>query len=421
MIARRGKLDVAMVLLLLTVGVLAWRVMRIGLADEWSRTSPSKALFWRPDEPRALRGLAERALANKQYDAARNFARRGIGTYPLDGINYRVLAMAEAAQGRISSVATLLAIAASRSPRDMPTRSLIASYALRAGDVSKGLHQLDLMMRIQPEIQLAMLPRIAALAEIPEARSGLTHLLGQNPEWRGDFLRVLATQLRDSASVVSIFSALKLSDLETGLLIDRQVRDMDFTSAYVSWVASLPAQQQGALGNVFDGQFRFPPSNAGFGWQLTRDVEVEARINALPDGSGNGFSADFEQARTRFDGLAQRVVLAPGPYIFRGRTRSSNLTTSRGLQWEVSCADGRTLADSPLVTGTQPWTRFEIRFEVPVEKCGGQWLRFQMGAADRIDGHVETTDISIERSDSGPADIPTSSPQSVHPSPARAG
>ncbi|MEO5595573.1 MAG: hypothetical protein ABIQ97_00280 [Lysobacteraceae bacterium] len=359
-------------------------------------------MFWKADEPRALREAGEIALAAKHYDAARDLARRGIRAYPLDGINYRVLAMADAAQGRMSNVPLLLAIAEQRSQRDMPTRVLIASYALKSGDVPKALHELGLNLRIEPEIQPLLLPRMAALASIPQARPAIIGVLSENPPWRPSFLRVLATQASDSAAVAEIFNGLRLTRIESDMLIDRQIRDLDFTSAYVTWVATLPDEQRAALSNVFDGGFRFPLSNGGFGWRVTTDAEVDARVGPLRDGSGRGYSADFDQSRVRFEGLRQRLVLGPGRYVLSGRTRSTDLTTGRGLQWVITCAQGhnQSLAASPLLTGTHPWTTFEVAFEVPSARCAGQWLRFQMAARDRIAGHVETADIHIERTGS---------------------
>ncbi len=407
---------VALALLVAVAGALSWRILTIGLADQWSRSQPSRALSWRPHEPRALEEAAESAIARNDYDTARSMAIRGIRAYPLDGINYRVLAMADAAQDRKSRIPDLLAIAERRAPFDLPTHGLLVTRALKSRDVSLALQEFSLILRIQPKLQPLLLPRMVTLAIVPQARPELISALSESPPWRTAFLRVLATQVSDGNAVAAIFNGLHLSEAETAFLIDRQIRDSDWNSAYVTWVASLTAAQQKVLGNVFDGEFRFPPSDVGFGWRLANDVQVQARIGQLSDGSANGLSVDFDQARVRFDGLKQQLALGEGHYIFHGRMRSVDLVTSRGLQWVITCAERRhqILAASPLLNGTQPWRTFDVPFDVPDDQCGGQWLHFQMAARDRIDGHLETTGLSIERQDEA-LDAPPKQPAGESP------
>jgi tetratricopeptide (TPR) repeat protein len=381
--------------------VISWRAVTLGLADLWAVSSPDRALFWRPEHPGALRHAAEDRFNSRDYAAANVLARRGIEAYALDGRNYRVVASIADARGDEAHALPLFRIAAERSPRDLQARQKLAEYALKSGDADEAIRQLDLIMRLDVKLWPDLLLRMVRLAEFPTTEPAFVHALTQRPNWRAQFLVTLALKAQDAGAVDRIYRRLdSTSKEEMTAWIDRLIRDRDWEQAYMAWVSSLPVSQHAALGNVFDGDFAFPPSDGGFGWQMPpapgADVQTVGSANA---GAGKSLSVDFYSANMTFRHVSQLLVLGPGRYVLRGKAKSDGLDTGRGLQWVLACAEGQqqVLASSPLLVGTQPWRDFEMPFEVPAGLCGGQLLRLQMGAPDRISGHAGYSSLSVER------------------------
>ena len=392
-------------LAVLTV-VLLWRILTLGLADLWAPSFPERALFWRPEHPDALRYAAEKQFDSRHYAAAELLARRGIQAYALDGRNYRELGLIADARGQASQAFPLFQVAAARSPRDLLTHQKLAEYALKAGDVEQTLLQLDLFMRLDWTIGSDLLPRMVRLAEYPGTQSAFVRALAQQPPWRTPFLQMFASQARDPAAVDRLYRRLdsvpgqSLSTDETTAWVNRQIRDRYWEQAYATWVSSLPAVQRAALGNVFDGDFVFPPSQGGFGWQMpaVAGAVVRTLASTHADG-GKALVIEFDGIQMLFRDVSQLMVLSPGRYVLHGRANARALDTGRGLQWVLTCAEDQQhiLASSPLLVGSQPWKDFAVPFEVPASVCGGQWLRLQMGAPDQISGQAAYAALSVER------------------------
>lgn len=385
---------------------IAWRILSLGLADYWAPFSPERALAWRPSHGEALEQDAEQQLAAHRIAEARKLAIQSVEASPLDGRGYRIVAATADVHEDQRSARRLLEIAALRSPRDLPTHMKLAEYALKSGDIDQALHQLDLVLRIQPDTQNELLPRMAAIAEMPVTTPALVRMLSRNPPWRTAFLQRLTTQARHSESVSRIYRRLQADHAQTipaeemGFWIDRLIREHDWSTAYVAWASSLPEAEQSSLGNIFDANFIFPPSGNGFGWRITPAAGADVHtIKSAVDGAGAALAIEFNAANLAFRDVSQLMVLSPGRYVLRGRAQSNGLDTARGLQWVLTCAEGspQVLASSPLLVGTQPWSDFSVAFEVPPSLCGGQWLRLQMGAPDRISGHAAYTKLSVER------------------------
>lgn len=393
-------------LLVFVSALFAWRIFTLGLADYWAVSVPVRALYWRSNHPGALSQAAQDQMAAKNYSPAQGLARLGIAAHPLGGTNYRVLAGIADVSGDSALASRLLRIASIRSPRDSPVHGRLAIDALKHGDIDEALHQFDLIMRLAPTVQADLLPRMAALAALPAADPAFVRILAKRPSWRQDFLQILASQARAPDAVARIFSRLQvadpqsLSDEERTYWISRQIRDHDWSSAYVAWVASLPGSYRRALGNVFDGNFVFPPTDSGFGWQMPAVAGAMIETVAAPAGaSGNALVIEFDGFHMLFHDVSQLLVLSPGSYVLRGKAKADALDTGRGLQWVLSCAEGpqTVLASSPLLIGTQAWTDFAIPFIVPGNQCGGQTLRLQMGAPDRVSGRASYAALGVDK------------------------
>ncbi len=87
--------------------------------------------------------------------------------------------------------------------------------------------------------------------------------------------------------------------------------------------------------------------------------------------------------------------------MLRLRARTEGLRSDQGLEWRLSCSDGRTpIASGARVREARDWVQLELAFTVPEgEGCEGQWLRLvnpaPRGVAQTLRGEVHYADIHV--------------------------
>ena len=208
---RRGSSAWVVTPLLLITMLLGWRILALGLADRWAAGAPEQALSWRPDHTDAIEQAAGAASDAGNLIRAETLARRGIAAFPLDGRNYRVLATVADARGDLPRALQMFAIALQRSPRDLRTHMKLAEYALKAGDMDGALRQLDPILRIEPEEETELFPRMIRLTEAPTTAAAFIRVLSQRPPWRARFLQTLVASERDPDAIKRIYRAMQAS------------------------------------------------------------------------------------------------------------------------------------------------------------------------------------------------------------------
>ena len=401
---RRAVFPVVVIALSL---IAAWRVLSLGMADNLARSDPQRALAWRSDHPAALVGLAERLVDSDPARAA-ELARAALAANPLEGRAYRALGQLAEKRGEMAEAVRLYEIATTRSPRDLPTHAWLQRHYLFSGELSKALRHADLTLRVQPQASAMQFPVLQILAATPRAQAELAQLLGRQPPWRGGFISHLCRNAPDSDAIAGFMTRLRLgpgglADGELSAWIDRLSRDGRWSQAYLSWVLALPADKQSELGNVFNGGFEREPSNSGFDWRFGRvpGAYIE-RLSTSGAGGDFALRVSFEERRVPFNHVRQLLALPPGRYRLSGRARPEGLRSERGLVWSVQCADdNKQLAASEPISGQSPWKTFSVPFELPADRCGGQWLRLgvpaRIPAEQRIGGRAWFDDLQIVR------------------------
>lgn len=396
-------------LLLPLLGLIAWRALSLGIADQRWRTEADVALAWRADHPRALLRRAEDLIDDPaRAEEVAGLARRVLAMHPIDGRGHRVLGqLAQAAGDRDAALGHFLR-AARTARRDVPTAAWLADWHLARGDFAEGLLHVDRLLRARPMIARRLQPALHALAQSADAQPALAATLATRPPWRS---RVVVAAIRDSGVDVVALGGLveRLRQAPGGLLpeeldawVDRLGREGQWGSAYLVWVSHLPPEKLRGLGNVYNGGFEDPPGRGGFDWRLGRIPG--ARMDRLPTPGAGGSVAlrvAFEDRRVPFKHLRQQLALAPGRYELTGRARPEHLRTERGLVWSVACNGGPALGDTPPLRGGGDWRGFRLEFEVPAEGCGGQWLTLRLPARipaeQRIGGAIWFDDLAIRR------------------------
>jgi hypothetical protein len=386
----------------------AWRVLSLGLADQFALRDPEAALAWRNSLPAALLVLAGRegtAAADVQA-----LAKRALSVDPLSGRGYRLLGESAVARGDVDAALPMYALAVSRGPRDLRAQGWLLEHHLRTGNIQAALVHLDIVLRIDPSRIAPAIPVLVAIAQAPGAQEALVARLQLQPPWRTTVLRQLATAATDVEAMIGLFERLRLApggisagELEPWLL--RLGQEGRWGQAYLIWASQLPPERLAGLGNVANGGFEFVPSQVGFDWRFHRISG--ARIDRVADAGGTGSRSlhiAFEDRRVPFANVLQLLALPPGDYRLSGQVRTENLRTERGLVWSVDCANpgGGRLTDSAPIRGHGGWREFSTDFTVPAG-CGGQWLILRLPARipaeQRIGGQVWFDDIRVRRRD----------------------
>lgn len=403
-----------LLLALLLLAFAGWRVSSLALADHHATSDPETALGWRSEHAEALIARAQTLSRDPaQAAAAAELAHRALRADPIDGRGYRVLGSLADKAGETARAAELFGLAVARTPRDIPSRTWLASYHLRRGEAEPALIQLDAMFRTAPDLMTRLFPAVLAMASAPQGQGALEARLQDHPPWRKSVVVGIVQRAPDIDAIVPFIARLRaadggLTDAEEGAWLDRLMRDNRWPQAYLTWVARLPPERLKGLGNVFNGGFEWEPSQTGFDWRTRKAAGFLIGRGPVQGAGGSAaLRIRFQDRRVAFDHLRQQLALAPGAYRLSGRMLPDGLETERGLVWMLSCATGRQLGQTEPLRGDGPWREFSAAFEVPAEGCRGQTLALKLPARVpaelRIRGQVWFDDLRIVREAAGPA------------------
>lgn len=395
------------------VAILAWVgwvTIQATRVDELAKTDPGAALRLDPDHPQALSRMAWRQLGNNQPDAAIATARHLLAVEPGQGDAFAVLALAAARRGD-ADAAALAKIALQRAPRNRDLRTQQAAAALKAGDLPEAMAQIDALLRLTPSRGKALFPALAQQAVDPAFADVLVDTLAMSPPWRAWFLNILGTQ-GSPVAVDHVYSRLQkrgeLTDVETGRWLNRTLLDGRWGQAYAYWVGTL-GPIKGGLKPVRNGDFEQESSGIGFDWRNDHVFGAFASIEPT-NGAGGRRAAHFHfiNRPAARGNLRQALLLAPGRFRLSLRAHAEFLHSDQGLQWIVRCDKGPTVATLGPLEGSFGWQSMAVDFEVPAEKCPGQWLELVnpavTGSAQQVTGDLWVDDVAITplKADSGP-------------------
>jgi hypothetical protein len=395
------------VILLALAGVLAWRVITLGMADHFARTDPARALEWRSQHPRALLTLADETAADPaQADQARALAQRAVRANPLNGRPYRVLGQLEADPAK---QAALFGIASARAPRDPLSHTWLIDHHLREGRFAEAIAHADLLMRVQGRVAPDLHRLALGLAGSPEAYPLLADRLLTRPPWADAVLSQLVANAPQVETIWPLMDRLRqapggLSAKVLAAWLDRLTREERWGQAYLAWVSQLPPERLNGLGNLYNGGFEWEPGQGGFDWRLGRLAGAGIARTDGPGVTGQAaLRVSFQGRRVPFAHVRQLLALPPGAYRLSGRARAESLLSERGLVWVLACAGARPqpLAQTAPLMGNRPWAPFEVDFVVPAQGCSGQWLTLvlpaRIPAEQRISGTAWFDDMRISR------------------------
>jgi tetratricopeptide (TPR) repeat protein len=390
---------VCVLLILIWVG---WRIIAQTAALSLAKSRPDAALSWIADQPTALSQLAQEQLVDPDgnLDSARELAQRALRSYPLGARAVTLLGLIAERKGDQKSAEVLMRISGERMWRDRAAQEWLFNSEIRRGDYPRALPHVDAILRIEPQSIKELFSTLAGFTTHPLAFKSLTTFLATSPPWRTEFLSELSAHLANKTRLVEIYAALNESENpptneELRPYLDRLIKDGNFEQAYQIWHKRLPAEQQANESYPFNRDFDIPGDGLPFSWNLEAipgaDIQIVSSING---DRKRALLVQFSGARVRFANVKQLMLLPAGDYIFRGRVKTEELRTSRGLWWHIFCAKdpAKTLATTELVSGTMAWTDFATKFQVPATDCRAQWLQLELPARIdpelRIEGEV---------------------------------
>ncbi len=406
--------------LVLIALVLAALIVRDGLANWAFENRPGRALDLAPNDPRALAGAADDALAalKSPADAPRveDLARRALARGPTEVDALRDLGLVAAVRGDTARAHGLINPAANRSPLDEPSHAWRMNYRLLTDDASGALEDADDLLRHDPTRLAALMPAL-----ILAARSGtgaVVARLSTNPPWRHEFLIRLATDPRGAHLEAAILEGLAGSrmapteDETSAYLNQRVMKDHAYQSAYLAWLRFLPRSALAKTSLVYDGSFEGLPGARPFNWAFGSGIGGEARIRPAPLGAPGG-ALDVDYDGYSNPALAtQLLVLPPGAYRLTGLAHTTEVAANT-MAWTVRCAEGPSLTPNPTPTPAAPggWRAFDVTFTVPASGCEGQWLTL----TPRPGGHERALEVWYRSLAIRPADATAREAEGLRP------
>ncbi|RYF95687.1 MAG: hypothetical protein EON95_00475 [Caulobacteraceae bacterium] len=380
---------------------LATLIVQRAAADALTAEHPAQALGWRPSDAEAMARLAERRLERRETAAAERLALAALKRDPTSGSAFRTLALATEDPARRDR---LMTIAGDRMKRDIPAVSWLVADRLRKGRLAEAADRADGLMRAWPvSMRGTMEAQLRRLAAAPGGAELLAARLDADPPWRAAFLLNMARNGDNPGAAMAVYTAMAKgrkppSEIETGSLVNRLVKDGQYPAAFLVWAQLLPPEGIANLADPYDGGFEGLPGPAPFNWQFFDRSGVIAEPTPNPDGQGQALYLRFTQAPAANVLARQLLALPPGRHTLTGRWKADGISVARPLVWGFRCAERNVAIVDPgtSLSGTTDWTTFSGTVDVPAG-CQAQWLTLSSPGRARSDGEAWFDDLKITR------------------------
>ena len=304
----------------------------------------------------------------------------------------------------------MMSLATKLSRREPEATDFMMRQSLLENNASAALYYADIFMRGHTSALGYVAPIVARMTEFPVARNELIKRLGAAPPWRNQVLGSFASSgLTNPRAPLELLIALKdsphpLTETEVAGYINYLIQKKLYAAAYSSWLRFLPRDQLNRVERLFNGSFERQPSGIPFDWTIGAGSGTIAGIYRRPDASAqSALMISFGQGRATLPGIQETIILYPGAYRFEGNV-TGEILSRRGLQWRVTCVDGASVGESPMLIGRFPkWTSFGFDISIPAEKCPAQRVELihmaRSPSEQFASGSVWFDDLAIRRSD----------------------
>lgn len=413
---------VRLVTSLLTAAVLlaaAYRIALTGVAENFSRTDPERAVRISPRLPVALRARVEQLRVESPPDSARieRLLRESLSADPVEGRSFGLLGLEAANQGRSSVADRLLDAGIRRAPRDTDLRFAAISRSLLGNHLDEAVRHIMAVLRVRPD-------RAGETGRAHEYIGWLWNVYGGSPEgreavmrlaltpspWRAAFLTHVASHAAP-AEALHLMGELKRRTLapsptEYDAVVRTLLSRREWHAAFALWMQDPARSEVGTVANLYNGDFsQNPDGRPGFDWELIQPTG--ARI-ALEEASAKERHLRVDLLRGQpVSGVLARhlLVLGPGNHELRARSRSERLGSDRVPILSMSClhlAGSTPIAMLKLGDGGSAWRSFSTSVQIPKEQCAAQELELRLDlprrATDPGAGALWMDDVFVVRS-----------------------
>ncbi|WP_037501107.1 hypothetical protein [Sphingomonas jaspsi] len=301
-------------------------------------------------DPRlAIRGaLSDIAAASRTGRPPAELVERAVGisrAAPLLAEPFVVAAIAADDRGDRRSAEQLFLAARQRDPRLPVTRYLLGDFYRRSGADAAALAELIVLMRVQPQQQIGMLPYFAQLATIARHRPAIRRLVLSDPGYGRAILSAAAAEGAPASYILSVGRQLPPDPENRGWqerLIAKAIERGDFGAARAIWSAVTGNSTADAIVPTFDDRL----SPAPFNWTLANSADGVAE----PQGARQ-LSVLF-YGRTPVGLAAQLMTLPSGRYRFAWQM-SETAGDASALSWRVTCVPSATPVSSAGIGATE--------------------------------------------------------------------
>jgi hypothetical protein len=400
------------------VAALSFVAGRVWLAAHWAgtrnpadwvraaRLEPGNAAYW------SQIGLYEQwDFANGNLDQAIADFQRATRLDPHADRVWMALASAYEEAGRVTDARQAYEKALEAHPVSAEVAWRYGSFLLRQGQTQQAAQQVNRALLDEPDLTTS------AVSQFWKAGADLDVILDN----------VLAPRPRDYVAAVDFFisqqddgAALaaweKLSrlglkvrladalDLVNDLIAHNRVDD-----ASKVWHQALDASGRAdAYGSgsslIFNGGFESDFLDGGFGWRQTPAPGTAFDlVSDVTHGSTRSARVTFDgNENVDYSNVFQYVAVAPDErYRFSAYMRTDDITTDSGPQFVLLGGDpGHSLAQTPVMTGTHPWTRVQAEFTAGPDMHGLMVVLRRAPSnmfANKIRGTVWVDDVRLEK------------------------
>jgi tetratricopeptide (TPR) repeat protein len=386
--------------LVLLTAFLVWRSASLGIAEyhlaeaqEGDADAVDSAAVWRPHHPEVLYRRA-RAMREEDDAAATALLEESVAANPAAANPLLVLADIARSAEELDQADALIRQASSLRPANPSVHYRIGGYWAGRGDLKAAVaHWSKALEASQAYSWKRLYPVMLALAEEPRTIGLFKPIATSPPTWWERFFGETAQRAIELETVRTLYAfrrsegEVPLTRAEREHYIRRLQRDGKITEAYLVWVNGLDAEERRYLGVINNGGFEIEPTNAGFGWHLSRTSQVDASTARTSGVVGErALHLVFKRRQGYFSHVHQPLFLDPVTYRVSGMVRTDSLDSKGGLKWVVRCLlpEPDQLGESERFLGSSEWREFSFTVQVPAD-CTAQEIRLVSAGKRRFE------------------------------------
>ncbi len=399
-------------------GALSFAAGRVWLAAHWAGTrnpadwaraahlEPGNAGYW------SQIALYEQwDFANGNLDQAIADFQRAARLDPRSDRVWMALASAYEEAGRLDDAQRAYGKALAAHPVSAEVAWRYGSFLLRRGETKRAAEQVHRALLDKDDLTTS------AVSQFWKAGAGLDLILDSVlPARPGDYLAAVdffISQQNDDAALATWEKLSQLGlkvrlrhalDLVNDLISHNRIDD----AAQVWRQALVASGHHGEYGTggslIFNGGFEHDLIDGGFGWRQTPAPGTAFDlVNDVTHASARSARVTFDGSENvNYSNLFQYVPIAPGErYRFSAYMRTDDITTDSGPQFLLLGGDpGQAVAETPVMTGTHPWTEVQAEFTAGPDMHGLMVVLRRAPSnmfANRIRGTVWVDGVRLEK------------------------